>query len=237
MTAVVDRGNDRSSLRYPGRVSSIGQLAFDEPRCDAAVELARLVGSRAELEQRLNTLDRQQRDAAAMLEKRSAELTALERRELEGEQVSAAQRGKAEEALTKAKVAHAANWAEKRSALRGALDGHQGRVQAFVAENFRELVAEVEQEGAEAARKVNDAATALVEAAHKRDAASRRLDALITAVRGQSKFGDVAISRSEAAVGAAERLLSDGGEVAPVLRDELRPREGVTADEPEPASV
>jgi hypothetical protein len=32
-------------------------------------------------------------------------------------------------------------------------------------------------------------------------------------------------------------MLSDGGEVAPVLRDELRPQEGMTADEPEPAPV
>ena len=213
------------------------QLVFLEPRGEAAVELARLIDSRAELEAKLDALDREQRGTAETLAKRSAELTALEKRALEGEQVGAADRRKAEDALVKAKAAHAANWAEKRSALRQAIAGHQGRVQAFVGEHFTELVAEVEQDGAEAAQAVDTAATKLVEAARERDAASRRLDALVTAVCGQSKFGDVAISRSEAVVGAAERLLSDGGEVAPTLRPELVPRQGVTANEPEPAAA
>jgi hypothetical protein len=151
--------------------------------------------------------------------------------------VTAAQRSKAEAELAEARAADAAPWGERRTALRAAIGDHHNRVQAFIAAHFVELLAELEEDGEQAAHKVNDAAAALVEAAHERDACSKRVDALVTAVRGQSKFGDVAISRSEAVAREAERLLAEGGEVGPTLRPELVPRQGVTADEPEAAPV
>lgn len=77
----------------------------------------------------------------------------------------------------------------------------------------------------------------MVEAARERDQASKRLDALNATVRGASRFGDVAISRAEAVAREAGRMLAEGGEVAPTLRPELVPSQGVTDDAPEPAPV
>jgi chromosome segregation ATPase len=220
-------------------VSSFGHLGFAAPRSEAARELAGLIDAEAELDAKLDRLDREQRAAAETVARLSAALVELERRELAGGKVTAAQRSKAEAELAEARAADAAPWGERRTALRAAIGDHHNRVQAFIAAHFVELLAELEEDGAEASRKVNDAAATLVEAAHERDTCSKRVDALVTAVRGQSKFGDVVISRGEAVLREAERMLSEGGEVAPTLRPELVPREGVTADEPqpEPASV
>jgi chromosome segregation ATPase len=201
-------------------MSSIG-LAFPAPRCEAAGELARLIGSRADLEAKLDQLDREQRAASEDVARLSAELTALEKHALEGVEVTRAQRRKAEDALAKARAAHAAPWGERRQALREAINGHQGRVQAFAAAHFAELVAEVEQDGAEAAERVDAAAEKLVEAAHERDRAAQRLDALNATVRGRSRPGDVARSHGEALLREATQLLQEGGEVAPKLRPEL----------------
>jgi chromosome segregation ATPase len=213
------------------------QLAFPEPRCEAAVELARLLDSRAELESKLDALDREQRAAGEEVARLSAELVALERRGLEGEEVSPAARTKAEEALAKAQAAHAAPWGERRQALKESINGHQGRVQRFVGEHFGELVEEVEQDGALAAEAIDDAAAKLVEAARERDQASKRLDALNATVRGASRFGDVAISRADAVAREAGRMLAEGGEVAPRVRDELRPPQDLAEDDSQVAEA
>jgi chromosome segregation ATPase len=218
-------------------MSSFAQLSFPAPRSEAARELAGLVEDEGKLDEKLDRLDREQRAAAEKVAQLSAALVELERHELAGEKVSAAQRSKAEAELAGARAASAAPWGERRAAVRQAISDHHNRVQTFIAAHLAELLAELEEDGAEASRKVNDAAVALVEAAHERDTCSKRVDALLAAVNGSSRFGDVALSRSEAVAREAQRMLSDGGEVAPVLRDELRPREGVTADTPEPAAA
>ena len=196
---------------------------FSEPRSEAAIELTRLLGVQVELEARLDTLDREQRTAAETLTERSAELVALERRGLEGEQVTAAQRNKTEDALLKAKTAHAAPWGERRSAIQQAINGHQGRVQAFVAEHFAELVDEIEQDGAKAARAVDAAAGTLVTAYQERARCSQRLDTLIAAINGTSRSGDVALSRADGLFREADRMLQKGGEAAPVVRNGIMP--------------
>jgi hypothetical protein len=203
-------------------VRSIDQLGFNAPRSEAALELARLIDSRAELESKLDALDREQYAAGEDVTRLSDELTALERRSLEGESVTSAQRSKAEAALAKARSVAASPRGERRQALREAIGGHQARVQHFVAEHFAELVEEVEVDGAEATQAVDDAATKLVAAYHDRDRASQRLDALIATVNGRSNFGDVTLSRSEPVTREAKKLLASGGEAAPRLRDELR---------------
>lgn len=63
-------------------MSSLDQLAFHAPRSEAAVDLVQLVDAKAELEAKLDRLDREQREAADTLAKRSAELTELEKRAL-----------------------------------------------------------------------------------------------------------------------------------------------------------
>jgi hypothetical protein len=212
-------------------VGSIDQLAFPAPQSEAALELARLIDSRAELESKLDALDREQYAAGEKVTRLSDELTALERRSLEGESVTPAQRSKAEGELAKARAVAASPWGERRQALREAISGHQGRVQWFVAEHFAELVEEVEQDGEQAAQAVDDAAAKLVAAARERDIASKRLDALIATVNGHSNFGDVAVARSDAAVREAGRMLQQGGEIAPRLRAGIVPGRDVSADE------
>jgi hypothetical protein len=212
-------------------VSAIAKLGFPAPRCEAAVELTRLLGARDELEAKLDARDREQRAAAKTLAQRSGELTALEKRALEGEQVSAAQRGKAEDALAKAKVAAAAPWGERRSAIQQAIDGHRGRVQAFTADHFGELVEEIEQDGAAAARAVDAAAETLVAAYLERAAASQRLDTLIASVNGASRFGDVALSRADAIFREASRMLQEGGEAAPIVRNGIVPGRDLAEDD------
>jgi chromosome segregation ATPase len=210
---------------------ALDALAFPAPQSEAALELARLIDSRAELEAKLDTLDGEQQHAGEQVARLSAELVALERRGLEGEEVTPAASRKAEDALAKAKVANAAPWGERRQALREAIAGHSGRVQRFVAEHFGELVEEVEAAGKEAADDVDAAAEALVTAWRKRDTASQRLDALLATVRGASRFGDVTLSRSEPVTREAEKLLAGGGEVAPTVRDELRSWQDLAEDD------
>jgi hypothetical protein len=221
-------------------VGSIDQLAFPAPQSEAALELARLIDSRAELESKLDALDREQYAAGEEVARLSDELTALERRSLEGESVTPAQRSKAEGELAKARAVAASPWGERRQAINEAIQGHQARVQRFVAEHFAELVEEVEQDGEQAAQAVDDAAAKLVAAARERDIASHRLDALIATVNGRSNFGDVTLSRSEPVTREAEKLLASGGEVAPRLRDELRSWQDLAEDDSqveEPAPV
>jgi hypothetical protein len=71
----------------------------------------------------------------------------------------------------------------------------------------------------------------LVEAAHERARCAARLDQLIATVRGRSQFGDVTLSRAEAAVREATRLIEQGGELGPTVRPELLPQR---ADKPQP---
>jgi hypothetical protein len=188
------------------------------PRGEAAAELARLIDSRGELEAKLDALDREQRVADEEVARLSAELTKLEQRALEGEQISNAQRGKAEAELVKARAAAAAPWGERRQALRQAIGTHKDRVQGFVAAHLAELVEEVERDGVEAAQTIDRGAEMLIEGARKRDDARRRLDELNATVRGQSRFGDVTLSRAEPLVAAAQRFIEQGGEAPPVLR-------------------
>jgi hypothetical protein len=207
------------------------QLAFTAPRSEAAVELGRLIGDRAALEAKLDQLDAAQQHAGEEVARLSSELVDLEKRGLEGEQVSSARRSKAEDALTRARVANAAPWAERRSAIEQAIGEHRGRVQAYVGANFGALVEEVEADGKMAAEAVDAAAEKLVEAYYERDRAAKRLDALLAVTRGASRFGDVALARSEPSVREAEKLLAEGGEVAPRVRDELRSWQDLAEDD------
>jgi hypothetical protein len=220
-------------LRDTEAVSSIDQLASTAaaPRSEAALELARLVDSRSELAMKLDQLDHSQRLAGEEVARLSGELTALERRSVEGEQVSAKALGSAEVALAKARAAHAAPWGERRQAINEAIQGHQARVQRFVSEHLAVLIEEAEAAGVLAAEAVDKAAEKIVEAARERDTASKRIDALLASVNGSSKFGDVALSRGDGLAREADRLLQAGGEIAPRVRDELRSWQDLVVDE------
>jgi hypothetical protein len=221
-------------------VGSIDQLGFNAPRSKAAAELAGLVNARGELEARLDQLDREQQHAGEQVTRLSAELVALERRSLEGESVTPTKRDKAEAELAKARAVAASPWGERRQAISEAIGGHHNRLQNYAGEHFAELVEEVEEDGEQAAQAVDAAAASLVAAYVERDRASQRLDALIALVRGASRFGDVALSRSQPVKREAEKLLAEGGEVAPRVRDELRSWQDLAEDDSqmeEPAPV
>jgi hypothetical protein len=209
-------------------------LQAPAPRGEAMIELARLVDAHVALEAKLDKVDRDQRDAAETVARLSAALVELEKTDLAGEKVSPAQRAKAEGELAKARAKAAAPWNERRAAVRQAILDQRSRIQSFAGENFAALVHEVEEDGAEAARRMDEGARILVEAAHERARCAERLDQLIAAVRGRSQFGDVALSRCETLVREGAQLLDGGGEIPPTVRPELLPQH---AAEPQPESV
>jgi predicted nuclease with TOPRIM domain len=74
------------------------------PRGEAARGLSALIDERQQLDERLDALDEQQREARERVETLSAELAELERTAASGGQVSDAARTKAEKELTAARI-------------------------------------------------------------------------------------------------------------------------------------
>ena len=110
-------------------------------------------------------------------------------------------------------------------------------MQTFIAAHFAELAKEVEKDGKAAADAVDAAAGKLVAAYQERARCSHRLDTLIATINGTSRSGDVTLSRAEAVVREAERLLQKGGEISPVIRSAIVPRRDVARDAGEGADA
>jgi len=192
----------------------------------AAKELAALDLRRRDLENRLNDLDRQQREATEQVNQRSAELADLERRAAAGERVSAQARTKAEEALTQARLRHAEPWAERAAGVQAAIrEAEQGK-RAFVTEHLDELLGELVEDANAAAEDVNHAAQRLLDAYQQRQAVEQRVTALCGLVRPVTAPGAIRATRAEALAREAQRLLGEGGEVAPLPH--VDPREPVS---------
>jgi len=210
------------------------------PRSEAGRELAALVAARQELDDRADELDVQQRQVSEEVARLSAELADLERRAAAGEQVTAAARSKAEEALVRARVQAAAPWAERREGVRAAAREADAALRTFVAEHLDELLAEAAEDAEDAAEAVNRACRLVESAFHARQAAEQRVTWLASLVR-IPRVGDVQATRAEAVVREANRLLAEGGETPPLLKiDPRRPRHATTiaeTEQPDPAPL
>jgi hypothetical protein len=193
-------------------------------RGEAAKKLAALVASSASLDDREAELDQQERQAHDDARRLSAELAGLERSDAAGEEVSEKTRRDAEQALTKARVKAAEPWAERRAGIQAAARDQEHAILQFVAENLDELVAELEQDGEDAAEALNRACRAVETAYLERQLVEQRLTSVVGMVR-IPRPGDIQRTMAEGVRRAAGDLLMAGGEQAPKLRvDPRQPR-------------
>jgi hypothetical protein len=197
----------------------------------AATELAALAAARAELDERADAIDREQRQASENVARLSAALADLKRRAAAGEQVSDEERTKAERELTQARITAGAPWAERRDGVRAAIRDADHAERTFVADHLDELLVELVDEAETAASAVDRACHALIAAYRERQAVEARVTALCAQVR-IPRPGDIVRTRSEQVAREAERLLQAGGEAAPVPAvDPRQPRHGATIAE------
>lgn len=181
-------------------------------------EVGALLSRRAELTRIVDRIDVEQREATEARERAAAAVVDLERRAHGGgEDVTDAQRQRAEAALGKARAEAAAPWAERRLGGQRAVADLDREIQRLIGERFDDLVAGLVAQGEEAARDLDAAASAVIAAHHRREAVASRLGALVSVVR-RVEPGDVSYSRAEPLVRSAEALLGEGGERPVELR-------------------
>jgi hypothetical protein len=213
-------------------VSTRPQPRFDAPRSEAAKQLAALVKVRHDLGGQEAAINQQEREAHDNARRLAAELTDLERRVAVGEQVSAQARTKAEQTLVKARIAAHEPWAERRAGVQAAIRDQEHAILQFVAENLDELVAEIEEDGQDAAQALNRACRAVEDAYLQRMACEQRLTSVVGMVR-IPRPGEIAFTRAEEVRRAAVALLMAGGEQPPTLKvDPREPRHSTASVEP-----
>jgi chromosome segregation ATPase len=159
--------------------------------------LAELTERRSAAQQRVDELERQQREAGAAREQARAALIELERR---GDG-SAAERTKLEKGLSAAEQRASEPWPERIEGGRRGVRDVQAQLQTFTAEHLDELVQALEASGEAAAAQLNAAAEALVEAFTRREAIAREISALYSTTGARVRPGDVSFSRAEPAPG------------------------------------
>jgi hypothetical protein len=208
------------------------------PRSEAGVELAALLDRGRALRERVDAIDREQREATERAATASAALAQLERRALTGEDVGG-QRKKLEAELAKAQAAASEPWSERHSGGQAAVRDHEQQVVLYVGQHFAELYGELAEDAESAATRIDSACHELIAAFHERMIVEGRLLTLAAMVRAP-QLGDVARTRAEAVAAAASTLLQVGGEQAPLLRNDPRQPESVEPPaevEPEPVTA
>jgi hypothetical protein len=216
-------------------VSAASRLDLGTPRGEAATELAALLAHGRDLRDRVDEVERQQRDATARAAAVSAALAELERRGLAGADVGA-QRKKLEAELAKAKAEAAEPWAERISGGQQAVRDHEQQVALFVGQHFPELYGELAEDAEAATGRFNHLCNELLAAYYERMTVESRVTALNAMVR-QPEPNAVFRTRAEAVAQAVNALLQGGGEAAPLLRNDPRPPRDEPAAEPEPAAA
>jgi hypothetical protein len=187
----------------------------------ASTELAALRAHGASLDERLSAVDTQQRAAVAARDAASEALTRLEQKAVSGDNVTASARQKAEDALVRAQAEAAAPWAERRAAVAAAIRAHAQEERRFVIEHLDELYSDLAPAAEAAAADVDHACRSVLEAVGRRMAVEQDVTRLIGLVRTPDPNA-VARTRTEAVSQAINTLLLEGGERAPLLRDDPR---------------
>jgi hypothetical protein len=212
------------------QLARLGQLDLSAPRGEAAVALAGLIDARRELEAALSSLDREQRVANEDVARVGAELARFEQRAAMGEAVASKERTALEGALVEARARASAPFGPRREGLLAAAREREGEALQLIHDRFDELADELTADGAQAAGGVDEAALAFLDAARERARCAQRIEALLQLRDGTSRFGDVALARSDVAVREVEAFVRAGGEIAPALqRRDLRQLGGLSA--------
>jgi hypothetical protein len=222
--------------------SPASRLDLGTPRSEASTELAALLDRGRALRDRLDDIDREQREATARAEAASAALAELERRALAGDDVSA-ERKRLEGELGKARARAGEPWAERRAGGQEAVRDHARQVTIFVGQNFAALYDELAADAEAAAARVDNACNELLAAYHERMIVDGRVTTLSAMIRAP-QLGGVARTHAEAVAAAASALLQAGGERAPLLYNDPRQPapvqptvEAEPEREPEPAAT
>jgi hypothetical protein len=203
-------------------------------RMDATDRLRELQGKRDAATSRVDELEREWRTAVAAAREASAALTEGERHGL-----ASAKRRDLEKTLAAAKARADEPWKERVDGGKRAVRDRAAEIRTFVAGHFPELVADIEEEGQQAAETVNTAAAALIAAHLERERIAAQLGQLLTQVQPPS-VGDVSYTApaAEQAARAAAALVAAGGEVPVRLRRDTQPWAALLGErEPEATAV
>jgi hypothetical protein len=156
-------------------------------------------------------------------------LTQLERQAAAGGKVDAAERTRAEAALTKARIAAGEPWAERRAGVQAALRDRNRELRAFAAAHEPELNDELDGPATEAAAAVNSVGRAFLTAYEQRMAVEQQRFRLRSLASARAPDPNAVLrSRADDVVPALNAMFIAGGETPPLLREPL------TSD-PEPA--
>lgn len=188
----------------------------DPPPTPAWQELAELLERRAALAARVDQLEQQQRAAHEDANRAAAAVA-------EAERVGTPDTKGLDATLAKARGRAAEPWAERRAGARRAMFDHDALIQRFTVERYAELQAGLREQGEAARTAVDDAAGQLVAAHGAWEGIAGRMSALASSI-APVRPGDWVRARAERAAGEAARLLDNGGELVPDVRDPRAPR-------------
>jgi hypothetical protein len=197
-------------------------LRFPAPATAASEEFNRRLDAYDGAVGRRRQVDQDQREAHEAAVRASEELVALERQRQQGDEAPAATIRSAEQKLAKAKARVEEPWPERRRAADDLVRGAERAVLGHVHDHGEELITEIEQEGQDAARAVDDAATLLVEAHRRRGAVEQRL---VHVVHELFPGDESRVTRSGAdQVATLAARLASQGEDAPRIDRAFLPR-------------
>ena len=201
----------------------VAALTSTPPRNEAWEQLTALVDRRAQLLAHTDGLEREQRKSSQAATAAADAVADVERRTLAGESVADGERKRLEGALVKARARAAEPWSERRAGAGRAVADHDQAIQRYIASTYDALHDGLRQEGDLAARAVDEAAAALVEAYRRWEDVLSRMTALSATIR-PPRPGDWVRARGDVAAREAQRLVEQGGERQPDIRDPRAPR-------------
>lgn len=192
-------------------------LRFALPSTPASLGLNGLLDSRAAVAERLLAAEHASRFASDAQIQAAEALSELERRAAGGQDVSAAERTKAERALSGARARAGEPWPERIRGLRSAMRDSDASVASFIGQHWAELAAELEADALEAAERVDRAMEEIINAYGARERISAHGTALLAAVE-VPRPNAIPPSRVEGVIRAAEAVMMEGGETPPIAR-------------------
>jgi vacuolar-type H+-ATPase subunit H len=229
-----DRGDISPRLRCSDSRACNTACVTDDT---ATAQLAALAERREHALAEASAIEAKGRAAHQAAVHASREFEQIERTRIAGtEKVTSAAVRAAEETLAAARATASEPWNERARAAKMGADDLLHQMQRFAAEHLDELLEGLREKGEAAARTVDAGAEMILDGYAARAAAEREVFALISMIRA-TKPGDVERTKAEQLAGEAQKLLREGGEVAPVvLHDPRKPRHAVVAAEPATAA-
>ena len=201
----------------------------DPPATPAWDELAELLDRRAALAGRVDELERLQRAANVDATTAATAVANAERAALAGEDAPADTK-RLDGVLAKARSRANEPWSERRAGAQRAVADHDAAIQRFVTSHYGDLQAGLREQGEAAASAVDGAAGRLVEAHAQWEDVASRMIALASSIR-PTRPGDWVRARAEHAASEAAKVLDNGGESLPDVRDPRAPRHHQPADD------